>query len=75
MSEKEKGINSPSQALLGKGEKKKVSEWHKEKKGVQKAFGLSSFNSGQGRRDAEAQGGELRTSFLPSLSTCSVLLV
>lgn len=40
-----------------------------------KPFGLSSINSGQGRSNAEAQGGELRTGFLPLLSTCSVLLV
>ena len=39
-----------------------------------KPFGLSSINSGQGSSNAEAQGGELRTSFLPSLSMCSVFI-
>lgn len=43
--------------------------------GCKKPFGLSSINSDQGSSNVEAQGGELRTGFLPSLSMCSVLLV
>lgn len=58
-----------------RGKKKSVRMTQGKAGRCKKPFGLSSVDSGQGRSNAEAQGGELRTGSLPSLSTCSVLLV